>query len=160
MLKGISCVAFVAQLAWTATGSAADFNADGKQDIVWRAHSGKPVVWQMDGLTPSSRATLTTGPDAASAIVGAGKFFSGGAGGILWVNSSHELSIWRVSNGAITQSCVIASGIDPGWSVLGIGDLDGNGIDDVLWRLPDGSINAYLYVIVGTVTIVLLARLL
>ena len=144
MLKGISCVAFVAQLAWTATGSAADFNADGKQDIVWRAHSGKPVVWQMDGLTPSSRATLTTGPDAASAIVGAGKFFSGGAGGILWVNSSHELSIWRVSNGAITQSCVIASGIDPGWSVLGIGDLDGNGIDDVLWRLSDGSINAYL----------------
>ena len=125
-------------------GHAADFNADGKQDIVWRAHSGKPVVWQMNGVTPSSRATLPTGLDAASAIVGAGKFFSGGAGGILWINSSHELSLWRVSNGAITQSCLVASGIDPGWSVLGIGDLDGNGIDDVLWRLPNGSVNAYL----------------
>ena len=123
---------------------AADFNGDGKQDIVWRAHSGKPVVWQMDGLTPASRATLPTAPDAASAIVGAGKFFSGGAGGILWINSSHELSLWGVSNGAITQSCVVASGIDAGWSLLGIGDLDGNGIDDVLWRLPNGTVNAYL----------------
>ncbi len=123
---------------------AADFNGDGKQDIVWRAHSGKPVVWQMDGLIPSSRATLATGPDAASAIVGTGRFFSGGAGGILWVDSNHELSIWGVSNGAITQSCVVASGIDAGWSVLGIGDLDGDGIDDVLWRLPDGTVDAYL----------------
>ena len=123
---------------------AADFNSDGKQDIVWRSHFGNPVVWQMNGLSVGSRATLSIAPGTGSAIVGTGKFFAGSAGGILWVDSNDQLSIWRVGNGTVQQSCVVASGIDPSWSFLGIGDINADGIDDVLWRLPDGSVNVYL----------------
>ena len=123
---------------------AADFNGDGKQDLVWRSHSGNPVVWQMNGLAVASRSTLTTARDSGSAIVGSGNFFGSSPGGILWVDSTNRLSLWRVSNGSIQQSCTVASSIDPGWSFLGIGDLNADGTDDVAWRGPDGSVHVYL----------------
>jgi len=131
-------------LCGVAHAASADFNGDGKQDLVWRSHFGNPVVWQMNGLAVGARATLTPAPDAGSSIVGSGNFFGSSPGGILWVDSTNRLSIWRVSNGTVQQSCVVASSIDPGWSFLGIGDLNGDGIDDVAWRAPDGSVDVYL----------------
>jgi len=121
---------------------AADFNGDGKQDLLWRNHTGNAVVWQMNGLAVASRFTVSPARDSGAAIVGGGNFFGSSPGAILWVDSSNQLSLWRVGNGVVQQSCAVA--VDPGWSFLGIGDVDGNGIDDVAWRLPDGSVNVYL----------------
>src|SRR5689334_8553589 len=91
-------------LCGVAHAASADFNGDGKQDLVWRSHFGNPVVWQMNGLAVGSRATLTPAPDAGSSIVGSGNFFGSSPGGILWVDSTNRLSIWRVSNGTVQQS--------------------------------------------------------
>jgi hypothetical protein len=135
----------VAVSCWAAhAAGAADFNGDGKQDLVWRSHAGNPVVWQMNGFAVASRSTLATAPDSGSAIVAIGNFFGSGAGAILWVDSLNRLSLWRVSNGSIQQSCIVASGIDPGWQFLGSGDVNADGVDDVAWRAPDGSVNVYL----------------
>ena len=133
-----------ALLALGVSGHAADFDGDGKQDIVWRTHSGNPVIWQMNGLAAGSRITLPTGHDAAWAIIGTGNFFEDNSAGILWVNSSGQLSIWRISDGALAHTCTVASGIDASWTFLGAGDLDGDGVTDVLWRLPDNSVAVYL----------------
>jgi hypothetical protein len=51
-------------LAFAATCDAADFNGDGRQDIVWRTHSGNPVIWQMNGLAVGSRITLPAAHEA------------------------------------------------------------------------------------------------
>jgi hypothetical protein len=123
----------------------ADFNGDGKQDMVWRSHGGNAVVWQMNGLAVAARSTLSPALDAGSAIVGSGSFFgSSNPGAIAWVDAGNRLSLWQVSNGSVQQSCIVASAIDPGWNFLGIGDLNGDGIDDVAWRAPDGSVEVYL----------------
>lgn len=123
---------------------AADFNGDGKQDIVWRIPAGNPLIWQMDGLTIGAQQTLPIAPDAASSIVGAGTFFGAGTGGILWIDSSGHVSAWQISNGNIVQSCYVASGIDSSWNFLGVGDVNADGRDDVLWQSPDGTITAFL----------------
>jgi hypothetical protein len=120
---------------------AADFNGDGRQDLVWRDHGGGAVVWQMGGLSIASRTTLAPALDAASAIIGAGNFFGAGTGAIAWVDANHRLSLWRVDGTGLQQTCVVAAGVDPQWNFLGIGDLDGDGIDDVAWRASDGSID-------------------
>src|SRR6478736_4510199 len=117
---------------------AADFNGDGKQDLLWRNHGGNPVVWQMNGLAVASRYTVSPARDSGAAIVGSGNFFGSSPDAILWVDSSSKLSLWRVANGVVQQSCVVD--VDPGWGFLGIGDVDGNGIDDVAWRTSDGSV--------------------
>jgi hypothetical protein len=147
----------VAFLCAVRTAPAVDFNGDGKQDLVWRNHSGNPVVWQMNGLTVTARNTLSTALDSGSAIVGSGNFYGSGAGAILWADSLNRLSLWRVSNGSIQQACLLASGIDPGWSFLGIGDLNADGRDDVLWRAPDGSVHVYLMNGCGAIQTITLA---
>jgi hypothetical protein len=146
MLKCLCCsLAFAFVLVTAVTDlHAADFNGDGKQDLIWRSHSGNPVVWQMNGIDVASRFTLATAPDSGSAIVGSGNFFGSSPGAILWVDSSRRLSLWRINNGVVQQTCIVASSIDPGWSFLGSGDLNADGIDDVAWRAADGSVNAYL----------------
>ena len=37
---------------------AADFNGDGKSDILWQHDSGSPAIWTMDGTNITSNVTL------------------------------------------------------------------------------------------------------
>ena len=142
--RNVWYVAIGCLLIACACTQAADFNGDGKQDILWRTPDGNPLIWQMNGLSIGSQYTLSIAPDAGSAIASSGKFFAAGTGGILWVDSTDHISLWQVNNGNITQACYAASGLDPSWSFLGIGDINADGIVDVLWRLPNGSIEVLL----------------
>lgn len=140
-----AAIAQLALLAAIATGAtAADFDGDGRQDLVWRDHAGRAVVWRMLGLSVGSRSTLPQALDAGSTIVGSGNFFGSAPGAIAWVDSQSRLALWRVSNGTVQQQCTVASGIDASWQFLGIGDLDGNGTDDVAWRGANGEVIAFL----------------
>jgi hypothetical protein len=38
--------------------TAADFNGDGKSDILWQNDSGLPAIWTMNGSTATGYATL------------------------------------------------------------------------------------------------------
>jgi len=145
-MKFLACTTTLPVLCFFALRFAhgADFNSDGRQDLVWRNHDGDAVVWQMNGLSAGARYALAPALDSGSAIVGSGNFFGSSPGAILWVDSTNRLSVWRVGNGSVQQTCVVASSIDPGWKLLGSGDLDGNGTDDVAWLAPDGSVQVYL----------------
>jgi len=145
--KGVLHAALGLALGASCCGArAADFNGDGKQDIVWRLPAGNPLVWQMNGLGIGSQYALPTTLDAGSAIAAVGKFFGAAQpGGILWIDSSHNAKLWKVNNGAITQTCTIASGLDPNLAFLGVGDVNGDGTDDVLWRnVSSGVVSAHL----------------
>ena len=37
----------------------ADFNGDGKADILWQNDNGMPAIWTMNGTTPISYASLS-----------------------------------------------------------------------------------------------------
>jgi hypothetical protein len=131
-------------LSFQQCATAADFNGDGRQDLLWRTNAGNPRIWLMNGPAAATRNTLSPARGAEAAIVAGGNFFGPGSGAILWADSSGRLSLWR-SNGATVQAaCTIADAIDPGWTLLGVGDLDGDGIDDVLGRLPGGVVQGYL----------------
>lgn len=142
---------------------AADFNADGEADVVWRLPGGSPLVWQMDGLSARSRTTIPMSRGADSSLVGTGNFFdSPNSAGLAWVSSRHELELWQIgANSQLVQKCVPTSNIASDWELLGLGDIDGNGIDDVLWRrhsndtvvaqIIDGCNQPGLLVLGGTV---------
>jgi len=125
--------------------AAADFNGDGKQDVVWRLPAGNPLIWQMDGLRVAAQHPLTPTVDASSSIIGTGNFFGSRSDTIAWVDSSDHLRLWQItSGGTVAHSCVAAADIDPKWNFLAILDIDNDGIDDVLWQLDDGRVIALL----------------
>jgi hypothetical protein len=123
----------------SALAAAADFNDDGKQDVLWRLPSGKPLIWQMNGLFVSSQHTVALSAGAEASIIGAGRFFGAAAPAVAWVDSSDNLRLWQIaSDGGVVQNCIAASGIDPTWKFLAIADINNDGRDDVLWRFDDG----------------------
>ena len=68
---------------WKIVGTA-DFNSDGKPDILWRHTSGDNYVWYMNGAITIGGEYLRQRPDPDWIIAGMGDFNSDGKPDILW----------------------------------------------------------------------------
>ena len=117
----------------------ADFNGDGKSDILWRNSStGANAIWK-SASSSSSLAVNTL--DTAWKVAGVGDFNGDGIADILWRNSSTGAnSIWKSANSATPQGVAALSNL--AWQVAGIGDFDGDGKADILWRNVTTGANA------------------
>jgi FG-GAP-like repeat/Matrixin len=110
-----------------------DFNADGKQDILWRnIQTGEVRIWYMNGSTVSSNDSVAT-VGLEWKILGIADFDGTGFSDILWENANDgSVVIWSM-RGDKTVSQQFPS---PGnqWSITGVADLDNTGLADILWR--------------------------
>jgi hypothetical protein len=118
----------------------ADFNADGRADLVWRHDtSGENVLWLMNGATLVS-GTFTTPPTLADPgwrIVGTNDFNADGRPDLLWRHGGSGENVLWYMNGTVLQGGVFltpASLPDLGWGMSGTGDFDVDGKPDILWR--------------------------
>jgi FG-GAP-like repeat/Fibronectin type III domain len=114
--------------------SAGDFNADGKDDILWRQSStGVVSLWLMKGGTSQTQAGWWT-VDSDWTIQGVGDFNGDGKSDILWRSkSTGQVAIWFLNGGSI-QSQSGRWTVASDWVIQGVGDVDGDGKSDILWR--------------------------
>ena len=110
----------------------ADFNADGKADIVWRNdQSGADVLW-MAGQSADTQ-MLASVRDSSWKMVGTGDFDGDGQSDLLWRNSGSGANvIWKSGNASSQR--LITGVTDLAWVVAGVGDFDADGMSDILWR--------------------------
>src|SRR5438034_503639 len=82
--------AFIAKIAEPAFHVArADFNGDGKPDILWRNSStGENYVWLMNGTTITGEGSVLTEPEQNRKVAGGGDFNDDGTDELLWRNST------------------------------------------------------------------------
>ena len=134
---------------WHIAGTA-DFDGDGKDDILWRTDSGPVAIWQMDGthITTAdytrlgSTAVGAPGPDWHQ--LGAADFGGDHKADILWRTDFGALAIWEMDGTHIKSADYIRLGSTavgaPGsdWKIVGLGDLDGDGNNDLLWETTGG----------------------
>jgi hypothetical protein len=126
---------------WTIAG-VADFNADGKPDILWRnASIGQTTVWYMNGANGATwtggSADLPPVTDPNMTIVGVADFNADGRPDILWRNTSTgQITIWYMNGATFTGGTanVLPTLSDPAWTVVGARDFNGDGKPDILWR--------------------------
>lgn len=110
----------------------ADFNGDGRSDIVWRnLASGDNVLW------PSANKALSKGlfsvPKSAWFVAGVGDFDGDGASDMLWRNSqTGDNILWPSADRTMRRN--LANVPRSAWNIVGIGDFDGDGKSDILWR--------------------------
>jgi len=124
----------------------ADFNGDGKADILWRNVSGEVYIMLMNGAQMISAASLgIVGNDWQ--IAGLGDFNGDGKADILWRNVSGEVSMWLM-NGTTVISKNSLGVIANDWQIAGVGDFNGDGKADVLWRNASGEV--YITLMNGT----------
>jgi hypothetical protein len=144
----------VTDLGWQIRGLA-DFNADGKLDVLWHHQTtGDLYVWLMDGTSVSSGAYLTPsrGTDIGWQVKGVADLNGDAKPDLLWQNqSSGEFSVWLM-NGLARSSTVAttpAAMTDPQWQVRGLADFNGDGQPDILWH-HQGTGDLYVWFMSGT----------
>jgi hypothetical protein len=138
--------------SWSIAG-AADFDGNGKADLLWRNAGGELVSWLMNGSAISASADVTSGgsavrPDASWSVAGVGDFNGDGKADVLWRDTSGEVAAWLMDGSSIAQGGdLTANGAavrpDASWSVAGVGDFNGDGKADVLWRSASGTLSEW-----------------
>ena len=128
---------------WEIAGTA-DFNGDGKTDILWRnygtgAFQGMNDIWFMNGTTFVSETIFSIVADTSWRIAGTGDFNGDGKTDILWRNHGSGAVqgmnvIWFMDNGVFQSETVFSQIPDTSWRIAGTGDFNGDGKTDILWR--------------------------
>jgi hypothetical protein len=110
----------------------ADFNGDGKSDLLWLNNiNNTPSMWLMNGTSIVSSKDLPA-PPTSWKIVGTGDFNGDGNADILWLNSDNTPSVWEM-NGFSFLAAVALPAPPSSWTIVGTGDFYGNGHSDILW---------------------------
>jgi hypothetical protein len=125
----------VAGSQWTIVGRA-DFNNDGKTDILWRnTTTGDNTVWFMDGTSFVSAGSIFSVADPNWVIAGIADFNSDSRPDLLWRNvKTGDNTVWLLNGTAVANAVSIPSVTDRSWHAVAAGDLTGDGISDILWR--------------------------
>jgi hypothetical protein len=126
---------------WTIT-HVADFNLDGRADILWRKTDGTVALWLMDGLTVLSNVTLL-GPNPDWSVSHVTDFDGDGKADLLWRNTNGAVTIWLM-NGTTVATATGILGANPDWKVSHVADFDGDGKADILWRNNNGAVTTWL----------------
>ena len=112
----------------------ADFNGDGKSDILWQNNStGERKVWLMDGTRLLSSVTFATLGTLWN-IVGSEDFNADLNSDILWQNNSTGERIIWLMNGTSIMNSVSLGIVGTTWNIVGAGDFNADGKPDILWQ--------------------------
>ena len=128
---------------WKAV-AVADFNNNGKPDVLFQNKDGTLAVWYLNNGTLSGAAYLNpASPGSANwKAVGTGDFNGDGQPDILLQNTDGTLAVWYM-NGVTLLSGEYLTPSNPGanWRVMGITDQNGDGKPDLLFQnSSDGSL--------------------
>lgn len=120
-------------------GAIADFNGDGKADVIWQhQRTGLLDVWMMNGITRSVDVTPSPQFFASSPwqIVGSGDFNHDGHTDLVWWNPNDgHLVVWYMNGAAFISAADMspANVADTNWVPVAVGDFDGDGQPDLVW---------------------------
>jgi hypothetical protein len=132
---------------WHVAGIA-DFNGDGRDDILWRNDDGRLTDWlgtATGGFQPNS-GNLLEAVSTDWKVVGVGDFNGDGKADILWRNADGRITDWLgTGTGAFTDNVANAyNSVSLDWHVEDIGDFNGDGRADIAWRNDDGRVTDWL----------------
>lgn len=126
-------------LEWHVVATA-DFNGDGRSDILWRNDDGTFTDWlaQADGSFVSN--PYYVNPDHSWHLSTTGDFNGDGRTDLLWQKDDGTITDWFGQTDGSFVSNPWYVNPDHSWHVAGTGDYNGDNRTDLLWQKDDGTI--------------------
>jgi glucose/arabinose dehydrogenase/PKD repeat protein len=122
---------------WRVAG-AADFNGDGKPDVVWQdPATGALAAWFMDGVTRTGSSPFTPGQAPAGWTVAAVTDWNGdGQPDLVWQNAgTGQIGFWAMDGLTATSAVAFVPGQVPtNWRIAAVADYDRDGKPDLVWQ--------------------------
>jgi hypothetical protein len=114
----------------------ADFDDDGKSDIVFRnTRTGANQLWLMDGATRTEIVPLPTAPDVNWKLSAAADFNGDGSPDLVWRHAlTGRNAIWLMDGAARIGLAHLMDVTDTNYDIGGAGDFNGDGKIDLAWR--------------------------
>lgn len=136
---------------WSVIG-AADFNGDGRQDLLWQNRNTNEVAyWLMNGLTRISAVSVQragAGSNPGWRVVAAADLNGDKKADLIWQNrSTNAVNYWMLNgNGQVLAlgtmpSCGPSSNL--GWDLVGLSDVNQDSKPDLIWQNRQNSTVAY-----------------
>jgi CSLREA domain-containing protein len=118
----------------------ADFDGDGKSDILLRDGAGNIGMWFMNGLVITGGAAVgSPGPYTVAAVA---DFDGDGMADILLRDALGNIGMWLMNGAVITGGALVGS---PGpYTVVGARDFNGDGKADILLRDDLGTLGMWI----------------
>lgn len=120
-------------------GQRIDFDADGKQDILWTTRGAGASIWYMDGARARSSNTIQESGVNGWFVAGTGDFDGDGYAELLWTNADGGFAIWNTKDGVIQPEPAITQRSN-GYRFVGVNDFNGDGTDDLLMMNQIGAV--------------------
>ncbi|WP_457492019.1 matrixin family metalloprotease [Tardiphaga sp. P5_C7] len=128
---------------WSAFSSSADFNADGKADILWTNAAGSVAIWQMNGPTLAGFSAPSGRMGAEWHVEGTGDFNKDGNSDILWVSTTNQVAVWSMNGSALAGYGLSGGRMGSEWTVAATGKFDAGGKAGILWESSNGSLSTW-----------------
>jgi ELWxxDGT repeat protein len=112
----------------------ADFDGDGKDDILWREVAGyNHMYFVFDTGTGTVQQSAVSGLGIDWKVAAVADFDGDGKADIFWRNIGGYNAIWLM-DGPRVKAVLNVAGLGIDWSLAGIADFDRDGRPDILWR--------------------------
>ena len=121
--------------AWR-LAAVADFNGDGRPDLLWQhASTGSVRLWELDGAVVARSVVIGAEQDRDWQVAGGVDVDGDGRFDILWRHAhTGALRAWLMDDTAPTATLAIPSYRGAEWLLCGIGDFRGVGARELVWR--------------------------
>jgi len=124
---------------WRIAG-VADFNADGKPDLLWQHRTtGQLSAWFMNGTAMTSSTLLTPSfvADTNWKIAGVADFDGDGRPDLVWQHQTTGwIGVWFMNGTSMTSASLFTPSAvaDTAWRIVTAADFDSDGKPDLVWQ--------------------------